>query len=67
MLEELKVKEEKSEFEFVDFKTPFSIQAKMESGPQDLNNFFEETRKAKELPVLIGAQETTGKTITCLY
>jgi hypothetical protein len=26
----------------------------MESGPQDLTNFFEETRKAKERPVLLG-------------
>ena len=63
----------KSEFEFVDFKTPFSLRgqtpvsgrpvvAALGTDPsvtatKDLSDFFEETRRAKDLPVLLGENE----------
>ena len=63
----------KSEFEFVDFKTPFSLRGQtpvsgrpvmMPPGTEasvtatkDLSDFFEETRRAKDLPVMLGGNE----------
>ena len=67
----------KSEFEFVDFKTPFSLRGQtpvsgrpvmMPPGTEasvtatkDLSDFFEETRRAKDLPVLLGASENVER------
>ena len=63
----------KSEFEFVDFKTPFSLRGQtpvsgrpvmMPPGTEasvtatkDLSDFFEETRRAKDLPVMLGGNK----------